>query len=231
MIATGSNPRIVLRAAEVRVGEKRILGPIDLAVERGAHVLVVGPSGSGKTTLLRAIAGLQALAAGCVELAGVLATDRGRILLPPHERRIGFLFQGGALWPHMTAIETVAFVLRCRGVPRGERARRATELLETVELAGFEDRLPGTLSGGEGQRLALARALASDPEVLLLDEPLGPLDVELREALIERLDALQKTAHWTTLHVTHDEREVRRLADRVLRLERGAVVPAREVTA
>jgi thiamine transport system ATP-binding protein len=220
----GRDVALELSAAEVHLGGKRVLGPLDLVVRRGEHVLVVGPSGSGKTTLLRAIAGLQPLASGRIALHGAPANDGKRVLVPPQRRGVGFLFQGGALWPNMTALETLTFVLRCRGVPRSERARRAHALLEQVELAGLAGRKPGTLSGGEAQRLALARALASEPEILLLDEPLGPLDAGLRGALIDRLDELQRAAGFTTLHVTHDAREVERLADRTLRLEQGRAV-------
>jgi len=216
-----STPVVRLNAAEVQLGGKRVFGPLDLTVEKGEHVLVVGRSGSGKTTLLRAVAGLQRLTSGRIELFGAPASDGPKLLVAPQARRVGFLFQGGALWPHMSVAKTLDFVLGYRGVARAQRAQRAHELLELVELRGFDARLPGSLSGGEAQRLSLARALAMDPELLLLDEPLGPLDAELRGELIARLAEVQTRLGLTTLHVTHDPREVESLATRVLRLEAG----------
>jgi ABC-type sulfate/molybdate transport systems ATPase subunit len=218
---------VQLELAEVALGGRRVLGPLDLEVRRGEHLLVVGASGSGKTTLLRAVSGLQRLSAGRIRLFGEIANDGARSFVAPERRRVGYLFQGGALWPHMSVRDTLAFVLRCRGVPKRERSRRIGSLLEMVELAGFDERKPGTLSGGEAQRLSLARALAMDPEILLLDEPLGPLDADLRGALIDRLHEVQQRLRLTTLHVTHDPREVERIADRTLRLEAGRAVVAR----
>ncbi len=203
-----------MRGVAVHAGGERLLGPLDLDVAEGEHLLLVGPSGSGKTTLLRAIAGLAPTSAGTVELFGEPAG-------PPEKRGIGFLFQGGALWPHMSVAGTLRFTLRSSGVGAGDVPARIAELLEQVELTGFDARMPATLSGGEKQRLALARALAVRPRLLLLDEPLGPLDAELRAALLERLGALHRELGCTTIHVTHDPEEASRIATRTLHLRGG----------
>ena len=220
----GDGLAVRLRGLEVHAGGRRILGPLDLDVERGESALLVGPSGSGKTTLLRAIAGLCAPAAGTVELDGRPASAPGRVLVPPERRDVGFLFQGGALWPHMSVQRTLTFVLGCRGLSRREARARAAELLARVELTGFEDRRPAELSGGERQRLALARALASGARLLLLDEPLGPLDATLRTSLLQRLHRLHVELGWTTIHVTHDPAEARATATRVLVLREGRLM-------
>jgi len=218
-----SGAAVLLRGIAVEAGKTRILGPLDLEVAPGEHLLVAGRSGSGKTTLLRAIAGLARPRAGRLELFGVPASEGPRLLLAPERRRIGFLFQGGALWPHMSCARTLDFALRASGTPRAEVARRRGELLDWVELSGYEGRMPGTLSGGEAQRLALARALAARPRLLLLDEPLGPLDAELRGSLLARLGALQRELELTVVHVTHDPEEAAALASRTLRLEAGRI--------
>jgi iron(III) transport system ATP-binding protein len=215
-----------LSAVEVTLSGKRALGPIDLSVAGGEYVVVVGRSGSGKTTLLRTIAGLVRPAQGRVVLGGQVASEGARVKIPPEDRGIGFLFQGGGLWPHLSVARTIDFVLARRNVPRDQRAQRTNELVEWAELRGLESRLPGTLSGGECQRLALARALANDPKILLLDEPLGPLDVELRSALIAKLATLRDRSDRATLHVTHDPAEVAHLATRTIRLEEGRLVAA-----
>ncbi len=207
----------------VELGGKRVLGPIDLSLETGTWTLCVGPSGSGKTTLLRAIAGLVAPSSGRVLLDGRVASDGARIAIPAERRAIGLVFQGGGagLWPHMSVRRTLEFVLASRHVPRAERAPRIAELVQLVELNGLEARRPGELSGGEAQRLALARALAHDPKILLLDEPLGPLDARLRRDLASRIQGVHVRRGLTTVHVTHDPEESREFADRVVRLESG----------
>lgn len=214
---------VELSGVRVDAGGRTILGPFDLALEPRSWTAIVGRSGSGKTTLLRVVAGLSPLTEGRVNLFGVPATDGRRVLVPPEKRGIGFVFQGGGagLWPHMSVRKTLEFVLSVSGVPRAERARRAGELIELVQLAPQSDQKPGQLSGGEAQRLALARAVAMQPRLLLLDEPLGPLDVELRSALLDRLVELRLRFDLTLLHVTHDPAEIAHVVDRTTRIEAG----------
>jgi len=211
----------------VEADGKRLLGPLAFALEEGEHALVVGPSGAGKTTLLRALAGLITPSAGRIELFGVPASAPGRVMLPPEERGVGYVFQGAALWPHLSVERTLLFVLACHGVRGADARQRVRALVEQVRLTGLEPRLPATLSGGEKQRLALARAMAVEPRLLFLDEPLGPLDVELRSELLDLIDELHTARGWTTVHVTHDPGEAARVAGRVLRLAAGTLVQER----
>ena len=214
---------VELVGVTAELGGRRVLGPLDLALAERSWTLVVGPSGCGKTTLLLVIAGLQRTSGGRIELAGRPASDNGRVLLPPEDRAIGFVFQGAGagLWPHLSARATLEFVLSCRGVPRAARRTRAVELLELVGLGALAARLPGELSGGEAQRLALARALAVEPRLLLLDEPLGALDHSLRSALAAALAEIHARLGPTILYVTHDPGEVARHATRTLNLRAG----------
>lgn len=214
---------IRLEGIDVGLDGRPVLEAVSLDLAQGSFTLVEGPSGSGKTTLLRVIAGLARPSAGRVALFGELASEGPRLAIPPQRRRVGFLFQGGGLWPHMSVRRTLEFVLRERRLAGADRDRRVAELVEWVELRGLEARRPGELSGGEAQRLSLARALAGDPRILLLDEPLGPLDARLRQALMERLGELHRRLGLTTLFVTHDPAEAARLADRVVRVEGGKV--------
>jgi len=204
-------------------------GPIALnlsfSVRPGEVLALVGPSGAGKSTVLRTIAGLWRPDAAQVLVGGEVWLDRasGRDL-PPHQRAVGMVFQSYALFPHLDALDNV--VLAMRHVPRMQRKPRARELLALVGLAGFEDRRPADLSGGQQQRVAVARALARDPEVLLLDEPFSAVDRPTREGLYDALLALRATFSMPVVLVTHDMDEAQRLADRMLVLDRGRAVAA-----
>jgi len=193
------------------------LGPLSFDVPSGSRVALVGPSGSGKTTLLRCLAGLERPAAGRI-LFGDRIVFGGGVEVPPSERGIGFVSQGGALWPHMTALEHVRFAAPSRS------KSDAVALLSNVGLAGLECRRPDSLSGGEAQRLALARALAPDPRVLLLDEPLSSVDVHLRDELALLVRALSAERGLTVVVVTHDRDEALAMSDDLVVLRDGSLV-------
>ena len=192
---------------------------IDLAVAAGEFVALLGPSGCGKTTLLRAIAGFAAPDGGAIRLAG---RDVARV--PARARNIGLVFQGYALFPHMTAAANVRFGLECRGVASAEADRRVTDALGLVGLTHLAARRPAQLSGGQQQRVALARALVIEPDLLLLDEPLGALDRQFRTGMQTELRALQRRLGVAALFVTHDQEEAMSLADRVAVMRGGAIV-------
>jgi thiamine transport system ATP-binding protein len=205
--------------AQVVLGSHPALVGVDLAVEDGETVAVLGPSGGGKSTLLRAIAGLQPLDGGAITLDG---HDLAGV--PPHRRGIGLMFQDDALFPHRDVGANISFGLRMQGKDRAEQAARVAELLSLVGLAGRERRAVASLSGGERKRVALARALAPGPRVLLLDEPLGALDRALHDRLVSELRDLFVTIHLTAVYVTHDVAEAFALGDRVAVLRAGRIV-------
>ena len=178
-----------------------------------------GPSGSGKTTCLRLIAGFEQPDEGHIEIFGETAEG-----VPPYKRNVNTVFQDYALFPHMTVGENVAYGLMIKGVAKAEREAKAKDALAMVKLAGYEERRPAQLSGGQRQRVALARALVNGPKVLLLDEPLGALDLKLREQMQEELKALQKTLGITFVFVTHDQGEALSMADRVAIFNDGKIV-------
>jgi molybdate transport system ATP-binding protein len=196
---------------------------ISTTLEPGVVVAVIGPNGSGKSTLLRTVAGLQLLTSGTVEIDGRVVDD-GRTAVRPQDRSVGVVFQDYALFPHLSLRDNVAFGPRARGTSRREADERAQAILDRLGIGELADRRPAQVSGGQAQRTALARALATTPRVLLLDEPLSALDVETRDGVRAELDTVLAGFDGCTLLVTHDPLDAMVLADRVLVLENGRVV-------
>jgi sulfate/thiosulfate transport system ATP-binding protein len=209
---------ISARNVTKRFGEFVALDDVSVDVPSGALMALLGPSGSGKSTLLRVIAGLEKPDAGDVFISGREATQ-----LRPQQRGVGFVFQHYAPFKHMTVADNVAFGLTVRRRPKQEIRDRVHELLELVQLEGLGKRYPAQLSGGQRQRMALARALAVEPEVLLLDEPFGALDARVRQELREWLRRLHDEVHVTTVFVTHDQEEAMQIADHIVLVNHGRV--------
>ncbi|WP_285042171.1 ABC transporter ATP-binding protein [Plantibacter sp. LMC-P-059a] len=191
---------------------------ISLTIEPGEFMTLLGPSGSGKTTTLNLIAGFETLSAGTIDLNGA---DVGS--LPPHKRNLGMLFQNYALFPHMTVAQNVGYPLRERRLPKAEIARRVSEVLELVQLPGRDGNFPSQLSGGQQQRVALARAIVFNPAALLLDEPLGALDRNLRGALQMEIRRIHREVGSTFVFVTHDQEEAMNLSDRIALFNSGRI--------
>lgn len=191
---------------------------VNLDVFNGEFLTLLGPSGSGKTTVLRMIAGFEPLTSGLISFDGKDVTG-----VPAFERDVNTVFQDYALFPHMSVLENVEYGLKVKGVSRDERKNRATEILEVVKLIGFVDRKPNQLSGGQRQRVALARALVNQPKVLLLDEPLGALDLKLREEMQVELKSIQQRVGITFVYVTHDQSEALSMSDRVAVFNAGKI--------
>ena len=213
---------LIIDSLSKRFGAFAALNGASLTAPQGAFVALLGPSGSGKTTLLRILGGLEGADQGTVRFA-----DMNWLDMPARERKAGFVFQHYALFRHMTVLENISFGLKVRSAsrrpPRAEIHRRATELLELVQLNGLEKRYPAQLSGGQRQRVALARAMAVEPNVLLLDEPFGALDAQVRKDLRKWLREIHDRTGHTTVFVTHDQEEALELADRVVVLNKGAI--------
>src|SRR5471032_993177 len=218
---------IEIRNVSKRFGSFQAVDDVSLDVDGGSLTALLGPSGSGKSTLLRIVAGLEWPDTGEVYLAGENTTEA-----PPQKRGVGFVFQHYAAFKHMTVRQNIAFGLEVRKRPKDEVRARVDSLLELVQLHGFGDRYPTQLSGGQRQRMALARALAPEPEVLLLDEPFGALDARVRVELREWLLRLHNEMHVTTIFVTHDQEEALELADSIVVMNKGRVeqiAPPREL--
>ena len=203
---------------QLQYGRHQALRGVDLDVAKGEFVALLGPSGCGKTSLLRTVAGFVQPQAGRVHLNG-----RNVAGLAPRQRNIGIVFQSYALFPHMTVRDNVRFGLACRHVPRAEAERRTAAVLALVDLAPLADRRPKQLSGGQQQRVALARAIVIEPDLLLLDEPLGALDKQLRVQMQTELKALQRRLGVTAVFVTHDQEEAMSMADRIVVMRDGSI--------
>jgi len=212
---------IEVRNVDKRFGDFVALDDVSVTVADGSLTALLGPSGSGKSTLLRVIAGLETPDTGEVLIAGNDVTR-----MPPRERGVGFVFQHYAPFKHMTVGENVGFGLTVRKRPKAQAAARVHELLGLVRLDGLAERYPSQLSGGQLQRMALARALAPEPEVLLLDEPFGALDAQVRAELREWLRRLHDEIHVTTIFVTHDQEEAMDVAEQIVVMNAGATVQA-----
>jgi sulfate/thiosulfate transport system ATP-binding protein len=209
---------ITTRGVSRRFGDFAALDDVSVEIPSGSLTALLGPSGSGKSTLLRVIAGLERPDAGTVEIDGRDATGQ-----PPQRRGVGFVFQHYAAFKHMTVRENIAFGLKVQRRPRAEIRRRVDELMDLVQLPGLADRYPAQLSGGQRQRMALARALAVEPQVLLLDEPFGALDARVRKELRAWLRRLHDEVHVTTVFVTHDQEEAMEVADRIVVMNHGRI--------
>jgi putative spermidine/putrescine transport system ATP-binding protein len=216
--APADTAAVRLVGVEKRFGEVVAVAGIDLDVADGEFFSMLGPSGSGKTTTLRMIAGFELPTAGRILLHGDDVSRR-----PPFERDVNTVFQDYALFPHMSVGDNVGYGPMVRGVPRGERATRVREALRMVRLDGFEGRRPSQLSGGQRQRVALARALINRPRVVLLDEPLGALDLKLREDMQIELKAIQQQVGITFIYVTHDQEEALTMSDRIAVFNEGRI--------
>ena len=211
-------PTVDVRLVDVvkKFGEVVAVDHINLEVEDGEFFSLLGPSGCGKTTTLRMIGGFEAPTSGLIELQGQDVT-----WLPPYKRNVNTVFQNYALFPHLTIYENVAFGLRRKGVKDSEVKGRVKDMLALVELAGFEARRPTQISGGQAQRVALARALINKPAVLLLDEPLGALDLKLRKQMQVELKRIQQEVGITFIYVTHDQEEAMTMSDRIAVMNKG----------
>lgn len=213
-----SQPGITLRGVTKRFGGQLAVHDVDLDIAQGEFFTMLGPSGSGKTTLLRLIAGFEVPDAGTIILEGVDVTG-----LPPYQRGVNTVFQDYALFPHFSVAQNVAYGLRVRRVPASERRERVERVLDMVRMSAFADRRPTQLSGGQRQRVALARAIVNEPSVLLLDEPLGALDLKLRQEMQVELKRIQRQIGITFIYVTHDQEEALTMSDRLAVFRDGTI--------
>ena len=216
---------LLIEKLGVSYGKTPVLRRFDLHVRGGELAVVLGPSGCGKSTLLTAISGLITPDDGRIAFGGsCFYSKKERIDIPAEQRNIGFVFQSYALWPHMSVYENIAFPLKARHIPADKIRKSVSEMLDIVHMRGCEKRSPGELSGGEKQRIALARSLVYRPSVLLLDEPLANLDAYLKTSLIGEIQSIQRRLGVTMIYVTHDQNEAFEIADRIVIMKDGQIM-------
>src|SRR5215469_2776523 len=211
-------PAVYVAGLRKRYGDVHALAGVELAIQPGEFFTLLGPSGSGKTTLLRLIAGFERPDEGLIQFGGQDVTR-----VPPYARDVNTVFQDYALFPHMTVAENIEYGLKVRRVPRAVRRQKVASALEMVRLPGLDNRKPAQLSGGQRQRVALARAIVNEPQVLLLDEPLGALDLKLRQEMQRELLRVQREVGITFIYVTHDQEEALTMSDRIAVLNLGQI--------
>lgn len=215
--------QISVRSVSKYHGHVEVLKDFDLDIPDGEFLAILGPSGCGKTTLLRCIAGLEPIQGGEIHI-GDRVVSKARWMLPPEKRELGLIFQSYALWPHMRIRDNIAYGLKVRGWKRDQIRERVAEVLELVGLGGFGHRFPSELSGGQMQRVAVARSIAPNPLVLLFDEPLSNLDARLREKMRFELRELHEEIGITALYVTHDQGEAMAISDRIVVMDANGIV-------
>ncbi len=223
-VATGGPSAVRIEGLHKKFGDQVALESLDLTVRQGEFLVLLGPSGCGKTTTMRSIAGLETPTDGRISIGGRTVFDRAKkIEVSPSARNVGMVFQSYAIWPHRTVAQNVSFPLKMQKVPRKEMNARVDQVLELVGLEGLGGRSASMLSGGQMQRVALARSVVMRPNVLLLDEPLSNLDAKLRERLRVELKETQQELGTTSIYVTHDQAEALALADRIVLMRKGVI--------
>ena len=213
-----SDSIVSLIGVEKSFGKNKVVKNMNVEIKGGEFLTLLGPSGCGKTTTLRMIAGFEEVSSGTIKVQGESVADK-----EPYERDVNTVFQNYALFPHMTVFDNIAYGLKIRKRPKDEIIKRVNEMLDLVQLKGYEKRKPDELSGGQKQRVAIARALVNNPKVLLLDEPLGALDLKLRKQMQVELKRLQKKLGITFVYVTHDQEEALTMSDRIAVMNEGVI--------
>jgi len=217
-------PEIILEHIAFHYGDKEVLSDFSYSFEPGKTTCLLGPSGCGKTTVLRLIGGLEKPSSGMVKIGGNTVSQKGSILVPPHQRKIGFIFQDLALWPHFTVYQNIAFGLKER--KEKNIKGKVTEMLNLFGISDKSGKYPHQLSGGQKQMVAIGRSLVLQPEILLMDEPLASIDTHLKENILKHLKELQQQKHFTMLYVTHDHREAMNTGDCILIMNEGKIAAA-----